>query len=487
MTVSLFDGVRIPDFPDLGDVDEFTRLVADKGGAGLHTVGAVLDFLRRNLALDVSRFGAKGDGVTDDTAAIQRAIDAAAVAGATVQFDAKRYRITETLTVGDGSSSAVSTYGGVRLLGRGQPLLPSQFLGGYPPATARGTRLVWAGPRGGTMLAIRGPLQGWGVSDVFFDGTGDEDFGGGAGIGLHVVSAMNGDSRNLTFRGCREASIYSTTVQSPPGVNIADSLHNNFENINIGVGWAPGAKGIVLTGVTPAGNNTDYCRFSNVAIALPTDPVAAPSAYGIYFQSCDSNVFHNVHMFNGHPGCVGVMFDYAVNPDWPAGNQIYGIDWAGMAGPVQIGGTPSANARPNFIYAVNEANGGFMPMGLPNLVTESGVVATRDLVGQTGPLANQSLREVNRTGLYRLNYSLLVTGGGANGGNLALTVSWLDGLGTPSFTTPSVPNGPGNHHTGSVPMRIANFGRVSFSVATPGIGGSVTTQYALMLALERLA
>jgi hypothetical protein len=439
----------------------------------------------RDFRLGISLNGAVGDGVADDTSAIQDAIDAAAAMGADVLLDAKRYLITRTLRIGDGSAAAVSSYGGVRLRGLGQPLMPPQFLAGYPPATARGTRLVWGGPDGGTMLSVRGPLQGWGLSDAFLDGSGgSEDFGGKAGRGLEVLSAMNGDCRNLTFRGCREASIYSAAVAAPPGVLVADSLANSYENLCIGVGWANGAKGIVLTGASPARPNTDYNSFRNVSVALPTD--AAIAAYGIYLQDADSNVFHNLHFFNGHPGCIALVFDYTQHADWPAANQIYGADWGGLAGPVQVAGTPSANARPNYIYAVNEANGGFMPAGVQNVVTDGNVVASLDARGLAAALPPTQLYEFYRAGLYRLNYDLTVTGGGANGGDLALTLSWSDGTGSPSFTTPLVPNEPGNRASGAQVLRGGGFGDVSYSVATSGIGATVTTQYALVLALERL-
>ncbi|MFD2078125.1 Pectate lyase superfamily protein [Actinopolymorpha cephalotaxi] len=52
---------------------------------------------RVNLVIDVRAWGAKGDGTTDDTRAIQAALDAA-THGETVLFPEGRYRITKTLT-----------------------------------------------------------------------------------------------------------------------------------------------------------------------------------------------------------------------------------------------------------------------------------------------------------------------------------------------------------------------------------------------------
>lgn len=81
-----------------------TQAVACGAGAALASVsatamaaggeaGAVVD-------LSVKAFGAKGDGVADDTAAIQAALDAAAKAGGGhVHFPAGRYRVVRTLVL----------------------------------------------------------------------------------------------------------------------------------------------------------------------------------------------------------------------------------------------------------------------------------------------------------------------------------------------------------------------------------------------------
>lgn len=55
-------------------------------------------------SVDARDFGAKGDGVADDTAAIQKALDAVRGAPGLVRLGAGKYRITATLLVGDGAT-----------------------------------------------------------------------------------------------------------------------------------------------------------------------------------------------------------------------------------------------------------------------------------------------------------------------------------------------------------------------------------------------
>ena len=79
-------------------------------------------------------FGARGDGVADDTAAIQKAIDAAAAAGDAIAYlPTGNYVITRTLQI------------------TGKDF----FVGG----SGWCTKLIWRGPEGGVMIEVRDPQR----------------------------------------------------------------------------------------------------------------------------------------------------------------------------------------------------------------------------------------------------------------------------------------------------------------------------------------
>ena len=72
-----------------------------RSAAGLVAVGAVAGADAAQAAIvDASAFGAVGDGLADDTAALQRAIDAGLSMGRNVQLPAGRYKISAPLVFG---------------------------------------------------------------------------------------------------------------------------------------------------------------------------------------------------------------------------------------------------------------------------------------------------------------------------------------------------------------------------------------------------
>lgn len=81
-------------------------------------IGELLD--KGEIVFDVKAYGAKGDGTTDDTSAIQSAIDAAHTAGGgTVWFPAATYKITAALKLFSGTTPTITAYSNITLRGAG--------------------------------------------------------------------------------------------------------------------------------------------------------------------------------------------------------------------------------------------------------------------------------------------------------------------------------------------------------------------------------
>lgn len=320
---------------------------------------ATLNSVLSTPGLIVTNFGAVCDGTTDDTAAIQSAINALPNDGGIVLFPAKNCKITSTITIGNGTASAVSTKKGVVLKGLAQPgVTGSPFFNGYAAIT--GPKLTWAGGTGSSMISISGPLKGWGIQNLFLDCASVASM-----TGLNVSSAGYGDSSNLSIANCPGAGISSNA--NPLGgysgaITNADSIRNNWTTIDVDVPAVVGAKGILLNGDPGGTSNTDYNTFTNVFIRLNGN--ANPN-YGLYLGVSDSNVFNSLNISGGGANSVNIALDYSINSQFPNGNIIVGVDSNGTGTQWQNIGSP-ANQINNYALGISQANGGTFP-SLQNL------------------------------------------------------------------------------------------------------------------------
>jgi len=136
--------------------------------------------------INVRDFGAVGDGVADDTAAIQRAIDAATTPqGGELFIPAGKYRITKTLLLR--RTRILHVYG------QGDSV--------YNSKSNRSTTLFWDGPDGGTLIRAEG------FGNVYFErfnlaGRAENrpKSSGEAGILFHSISLPGYGSGWSTFR-----------------------------------------------------------------------------------------------------------------------------------------------------------------------------------------------------------------------------------------------------------------------------------------------
>src|SRR5680860_506899 len=69
-------------------------------------LGTIVSVASAAGTYDVSDYGARGDGSSDDTAAVQRAIDAAAATSGTVSFHGGTYRVSSALRLRSGVTLA---------------------------------------------------------------------------------------------------------------------------------------------------------------------------------------------------------------------------------------------------------------------------------------------------------------------------------------------------------------------------------------------
>ena len=427
--------------------------------------------------LSVLDFGAVGDGQADDTAAIQAALNAAAN-GVSLLVPPLAFKVSSTLLMGNGSGDAASTQWGVTLKGHSPAPFPAECFAGFPKTGT--ARLVWAGAAGGTMVKVAGPLNSWGLSNLYLDGAGV------AGVGIDVVSASNGECRNLSLTGFTGAAIREGVLASYKGFGLANSMHNAYDNIAINVPGVSGAKGVVQTGVpnaSPTPANSCFARFTNVTVFAPGGTVAT---YGFCLQWTDTNLYQNIHYVGGNANSACFLFDYTLQDNLPSACTILGIDPSGNGTTSRQfvnNGVPGTGARPNTLKGLGEINRGRQP-NIANLRPDlPQVVATLDLAGLSQPITNSPLFTPYEDGLFRTSVYLRISSKGGSG-TLAARVTAFDGVGALNLDLNPAVSAAGGATFGAITYRAAGGCPVNYSVVFQNTSAAPT--YSLTMSTERI-
>jgi hypothetical protein len=262
-----------------------TRNLADLGGGFIQVgTGAVQRTVESKLqdVVSVKDFGAVGDGVADDTAAIQAAIGRAiSIGGARVYLPKGTYKVTSTIAWKEDNITLVGDGGAVD----GNVA----FVGGMTAAiNSLATRLLWAGSAGGTILQIspypddgtQPPVVGGGLVDIAIDGDSI------AGYGIDLRSLRYSRFENVSVMRCTSVNWFvGTTNNNLLGGNksLAFCWFKNCTGSNATLGGT--AKTLALYGHITDGNvaiNTwDNCGFySGTGVGSH-----------IEMENCDSNTF----------------------------------------------------------------------------------------------------------------------------------------------------------------------------------------------------
>lgn len=321
--------------------------------------GATVRSVQNKLSeiVSVKDFGAKGDGVSDDTASIQNAIDFLQTGtGGTLFFPPGVYITSSTLMIGNGSASKFSTYYGVQLVGAGGGVMPGP--GNRAAVTIKSN---FAGPA----ITVQGPIGSWGVENICLVANTNS----ASGVGIKVVSGQFGKVRNVLVTGFYGAGIVTTTT----GTSYL-TYHNSFDNVSI---YLPDkgsrAVGVVVTGAGAAGGSTGtaFDSWHNLYIVITNS-----GQVGRVLQYCDNINFYNTEIVNAANG-TGTQYNYSstgINGNaFPSDCRDFGLEvYANSITNYSPSGINTI-ATPNRIYGFSLTNGA-TPPNLPNLavVNESG-------------------------------------------------------------------------------------------------------------------
>lgn len=303
---------------------------------------------------NVKAYGAVGDGSANDTTAILAAIAAAIAVGGIVWFPAGVYKITSTLNL----------TGAVTLSGAGM----AQFL--FNIGSPLGTRLVWGGSAGGTMINICPaagatiPVYGAVVEGMSIEG-GATNTSTGASVGVRLAAVAQCTLRNLFLKECTTATIKTegTLDAAYLAANYAtfsDYVFSCvFENLWI-YNIASGGDGIYLGSTytadntkTVGGNDPAFCTFRHLHISYK-------NGNGITVADADDNAFYMIGM-SGGAAIGGTGYGIRLKAAGVAGHgardNSFFMVWPGQGG-VYAEGTASG-ASPSFnnsIYGYSDAD-----------------------------------------------------------------------------------------------------------------------------------
>ncbi|MGV9359121.1 rhamnogalacturonidase [Amycolatopsis sp. NPDC003731] len=271
---------------------------------------------------DVTKFGAKGDGRTIDTAAINRAIDAAATRGGTVYFPAGTY-----------ASYSIHLKSNIALyLGANATILAAAPAGGrgYDPAE----------PGAGNPYQDFGHshwhnslIWGENLENVTIEGPGKID-GKGLVAGGSAESAPLNGNKAIALKLCRNVAIRDITIVNGGHFGILPTGVDNFR-----------IEGLVID-TNRDGINIDCCK--NVRIADTT--VNSPND--------DAIVLKSSYALNQVRDTENVAIDNCF---------VSGYDLGTL-----VGGTfkTSSYGRTGRVKFGTESNGGFRNIAISNVVFE---------------------------------------------------------------------------------------------------------------------
>jgi hypothetical protein len=291
--------------------------------------GAVAMSVQAKLreSVSVKDFGAVGNGVTDDSAAIQAALDS----GALSVFVPKGIYIV--------SSTLLLKTRGQRLYGEGGNYYfgsSPQYIGSILKYTGSPDIVLKCSP----VISSGVPLIAASVENISIDGNGI------ATIGLYIEAAIQCVFNAVSVRRCSIAAIKTGSIPYGLGFTGLNYVHScTFSNLWLDQYLTGDGDGLLLDG--DVDSTTTVCNFSSVY-------VHHKNGNGITLKIADSNLFQGVYVGRGALDTgIGVELKGTTVLGKAVNSNTFIELVAGIGGVVsRAGAAPGFNAVGNVIYGL---------------------------------------------------------------------------------------------------------------------------------------
>ena len=293
--------------------------------------------LMGKASTSVEEYGATGDGVIDDTVAIQAAIDNLAETGV-LQLNAKTYCISSTINI---------TRSNIIIRGAGTDT--NHDVGSAFSETS--TKIKWVGAAGGTMFNIYPDTgsSGQKINGIVFDSI--SFYCNGAGYGLNIQSHWGGTFSSLYFYNPVIAGIRTGIVSG--GLGEAEDVHRNlFTNISSRNDTLAANGGLfLLEGDSTLGANTSYNTFINCHARIK-------DGCGFKLMNTDANRFIACKVTRGAGNGNAIEFHGSdtAQADVSRHNHFYGFGSGSGIAIVAKGTDTYTYASYNNIVEIDEGN-----------------------------------------------------------------------------------------------------------------------------------
>lgn len=309
--------------------------------------------------VNVKDYGAKGDGVTDDTLAIQSAINSLPNHGGVILFPIGEYIITDTITIGNGTKDSVSTKNCIALIGANNAATNLSTWAGN-----NGTCIRYKGTATKPMLRILGPILDPVIENITLWG---EDT---ASHGIYMTCGGQAKINKVTISNVTQIGLFIDVWNGLTVDGTANNIQCEFTNLFINVAFNPNAICIKTQAYGNKPNvDTNMCTFRNMFLLYNGTGGAA-----LYLGFMDASLFQSIHCYkNGDSiGSHSIVFDGTELEGYPHELAFYnispstdGYDVKGSIGNIQF-------------YELMVGDGA----PVPNYPSISGFTSSRQIFGQ---------------------------------------------------------------------------------------------------------